>query len=247
MATAIDPTKLVQGVNVTDDDLRIQCPTSILVAGPSQSGKSHFLLNLVQYRESIFSVNFARIIYCQSNVHSDKNRDMFAQIQAIFPHAEQWQGIPILEELHLNTNNVHTLLLIDDLMDEIVGSFRMNNLAVKDVHNYKITAVFVFQNYFSRGKWGNNLVKNCQYKIIFYNRCEMLELRTISSHLFDAPKFLKHNFEILEKIFPADRNYYILIDTHAGSKAKKLFCRSKIFPDNKGEFKPVIFFINPNY
>jgi len=218
----------------------------MLVAGPSQSGKSHFLLNLVKFREQLFTANFSRVIYCQKNIHTEKNKAFFAHLQELFPQAELVQGLPVLSELHLNINAIHTLLLVDDMMRDVVGCIGMNNLATNDVHNFNITVIFVFQNYFARGKYGNDLVRNCQYKVVFYNRTEMLELRTISTHTVDTPRFLSYNFNYLQRHYPEDRHHYILIDSHSKSPMSQMWCRARIFPDDQGEIKPIIFFVNPN-
>jgi len=138
--------------------------------------------------------------------------------------------------------------LIDDMMREVVKSDAMSDLVTNYVHAYNISVVFVFQNYFARGRHGNNLVRNCQYKVLFRNRSENLEMRTISTHLVDAPRFLNFNFQFLDRHYPGKRGKYLIIDAHPASNMSEMWCRTHIFPQEKGgEIKPLIFFVNPNF
>jgi len=88
-----------------------------------------------------------------------------------------------------------------------------------------------------RGRYGNNLVKNCHYKLIFYNRGEMLELRTISSHITDVPRFFKANFKFLDKNYPNEPSHYLLVDNHPRSNLKVFFFVEPIFSPKTMEKK----------
>ncbi len=246
--TVVDPTLTAQEVRINEDGLKFITPFSMMIAGPSQSGKSEFIWNLIKFREDVCMSNFTRIIYCQANIHSPKNKLFFERLQNEFPKIEMIQGLPDIHTLRLNLNSLPTLIIIDDLMKEVVKSSPMADLATNDVHNHNISIIFVFQNYFARGQQGTSLIKNCHYKVLFYNRIELLELRNISTHTVVSPKFLEFNFNYLIKHFPNDPSHYIVIDGHNRSQLPWLFCKSHIFPKVKGgEIKPLIFFVNPNY
>jgi hypothetical protein len=249
MTTAlINPTLSVQSVTLGNEELKLKTPFAMMIAGPSQSGKSEFMLNLVKFREDVCTTNFTRIIYCQANSYAHKNQVFFHKLQAEFPQAELIQGLPDINALHLNLNSLHTLILIDDMMREVAKSNEMVDLVTNDVHNFNISVAFTFQNYFVRGRHGNTLIRNCQYKVLFYNRSEMLELRSISTQTVDSPRFLKFNFHYLYSHYPQDPSHYILLDGHPRSQLGEMWCRSHIFPAFPGgEIKPLIFFVNPNF
>ena len=61
----INPRATVQKVKLDKDDLKLRTPFSMAVAGPSQCGKSRFIVKLIENRDSIFAGTFHRIIYCQ--------------------------------------------------------------------------------------------------------------------------------------------------------------------------------------
>lgn len=244
--TLINPRLQIQTIKTDSDVLKFMCPFAMTISGPSQAGKSEFLYQMVKFREQVCTATFHRIIYCQSNSYSQKNQEFFKRLQELFPQLEIHQGLPNLTELQLNMNNLHSLLLVDDLMDPIMKSNDMVELVSKDVHNFNISVIFVLQNYFATSKHGKTLTRNCQYKVFFYNRIELLELRNISSQIAAAPNFLAANFHFLMSNFPDEKFPYLIIDGHSKSKAGDFPYRSRIFPIND-KIEPIIFYPNPDY
>jgi len=242
-----DPKLPVQEVNLSDDDLKLKWNFSMYISGPSQAGKSYLLLDIVKFRAQVCTQNFSRIIYCQSNSYSHKNQQFIKKLQAEFPTLELCNGLPNLNELNLTINNAPSLVLIDDLMDEVLNSNSMVHLASTDSHNFNISVIFVVQNYFASGRYGKTLVRNCHYRLFFYNRIEQLELRNISSQISTYPNFMQANFDYLCKHYP-DIPPYLLIDGHSSSPAKVLWCRSHIFPKGpENKITPIVFFLNLDY
>lgn len=243
MAFKIDPNLKVQEIKMNSDGLKFKTPFGMLVCGPSQSGKSEFLFNLVKFREDLFTNQFERIIYCQANSFSAKNQSFFERLKSEFSTIELCQGLPSISGLNLDLNNSPSLLLIDDLMTSVLWSQAMVELLANEVHNYNISVVIVLQNYFASGKFGKTLIRNCQYRVFFYTRVQQLELRTISSQISDNPNFFAANFEFLYKTFPNSPSHYLLIDGHFRTQSADLWCRSNIFPKEKnGEIIPIIFY-----
>lgn len=238
----------VQEIHLSNNALKLKCPFSMVCSGPSQVGKSHFMYNIVKFRHDLCSDTFQRIIYCNSNCYAHKNQIFIKELKSEFPKLEIHQGLPNLAELQLTFNNHPSLLLIDDLMDDVLNSSSMVQLMTTDVHNYNISVIFTLQNYFANGKFGRTLIRNCHYRTFFYNHVEQLELRNISSQISNAPNFLASSFEFLQKKFPKSKSHYLLIDGHSRSESNSLFCRSHIFPSKTGEIiTPLIFFPNPDY
>jgi len=248
MALNINPKLTAQEINLTDKDLMLKCPFSMVISGPSQAGKSHFIYQLVRFRKLVCTQKFTRIIYCQSNNFSHKNQSFIKELENEFPSLEICQGLPKINDLHLTINNEPSLLLIDDLMEEVLNSSSMLHLVSNDVHNFNISVVFVLQNYFAQSRYGKTLVRNCQYKVFFYNRIEQLELRNISTQVSTHPNFFRANYEFLCKTFPNEKSVYLLIDGHSRSPSKQLWCRSLIFPRGpKNEINHIVFFPNPDF
>jgi hypothetical protein len=244
----INPSLLVQEVNINDDDLKLKTPFCSSISGCSQSGKSEMLFNFVKYREDVFTTKFHRIIYSEPHSLSTKNNNFFIRLQNEFPQIERCFGLPNLVQLNLTHNTLPCLLLIDDQMNEVLSSDEMLNSATKNVHHFNLTVFFTMQNYFQANRYRQAFVKNCQYRFFFYNRIDQRELNLISSQIANSPKFLASNFEFLYKKYPNVHSHYLLIDGQFSSRINDFWCRTFIFPQTKGGIiQPIIFLKNPNY
>lgn len=121
----------------------------------------------------------------------------------------------------------------------------MVEIATVHSHNFNLSVVFVLQNFYANGKYSTTLQRNSQYKVLFYNSADLVELRHLSSQMSNSPKFLSQCFDYLMEHFPDSKSFYLLIDAHYRSAIKKFWCRSHIFPDvHRGDITPVLFFPN---
>jgi hypothetical protein len=243
----IDLKAPVQKITLTEDGTKLKAPFTMTISGPSQCGKSEFIFNLIKFRNDVVTADFKRIIYCQSNCFSAKNLQFFDRLKKEFEPLEILQGLPDINELQLTFNNEPALLIVDDLMNDVINSKKMVEIATIHAHNFNLSVVFVLQNFYASGKFSTTLQRNSQYKVLFYNSADLSELRHLSSQMSNNPKFLSLCFEYLMNNFPNSKSFYLLIDAHYRSNIKKFWCRSHLFPEvPKGEIIPIVFFPNKN-
>ena len=119
---------IANGITLEEDSLRFIVPCSMSISGPSQSGKSEFIVNLVKYRHLLFTSEFSRIIYCQPEILSHRSNSCFEKIKASFSQAELVNGLPNISKLNLDLNSLPTLLIIDDQMTTFLDSPAMVDL-----------------------------------------------------------------------------------------------------------------------
>jgi len=236
----INPKAIVQIVNLPEDCNKLQVPCAICIAGPSQSGKSSFIVNLIKYRKDVFTQDFEKCYYCQPSNLCVRSNPIFDQIQQSFPSAELICGLPNINKLNLNLDSSPKIVIIDDLMQDLLNSAEIVTLLSVHVHHSNITVVFTLHNFFAASRHGKTIARNLNVKVFFYNRLDLRELKIISSQIGSNPNFLQECFEFLMKKFPAE-NAYVLIDGLFKSKMKSMYVRTHIFPVN-GEIKPIIFF-----
>ena len=125
--------KGLEVLNFEPDELKFQTPCSICVSGPSQSGKSQWIVKLVKYRSTLFSGPFHEILYCVPENLSLNPNPIFEQIKSSYPMAKLIYGLPDITKLNLNFDNAPKLLIIDDLMTEFLASFQMVKLLTVEV------------------------------------------------------------------------------------------------------------------
>ena len=239
----INPRATVQKVKLDKDDLKLRTPFSMAVAGPSQCGKSRFIVKLIENRDSIFAGNFHRIIYCQPESLAHRPNPIFNQILASFPSAELLSGLPDISKLHLDIGNQSSLVIIDDQMNAFMASEAMLHLLTVSCHHNCVNIIYSLQNFFTPSKHGKTLMRNTHYKCLFFNRTDLTELRNISLQIVPRNAgFLESCFQFLFKHFPHDESHYILVDGHFRSKIAQFFIRSQLFPDENGIVRPIVFF-----
>ena len=241
MALNINPKAIVQNVTINNDTLKFKTPCAMCISGPSMSGKSELIVKLIVHREELFDVKFQQIFYCEPESLVLRHNPIFENIKKEFPTAQLIIGLPDVSKLNLNLDSTPKLLIIDDLMTEFLISAAMVHLLSVQVHHFNITTIFTLQNFFAQSKFGKTMARNFNYKIIFYNRLDLTEIRTISTQICHQPRFLLESFEFLRKKFP-NEPAYIVIDGHIQSPLKELFVRSQIFPLSDGQIKPIFFF-----
>ena len=224
-----------------ENELKFQTPCSICVSGPSQSGKSQWIVKLIQNRQKLFTVSFLELYYCVPENVSFNPNPIFEEIKKAYPNAKLIFGLPDVTKLNLNFDSTPKLLIIDDLMTEFLNSFQMVKLLSVEVHHCNITTIFTLHNLFAPSKFGRTITRNINYKVLFSNRLDLKEIRNVSLQISNHPNFLSESFLFLNKEYPSDPAY-ILIDGHIKSKLKNLFVRSRIFPDLDSEIRPVFFF-----
>lgn len=240
---SIDPSALVQEVELGENDLKFKAPFVLCVSGATMSGKSEFILNLITHRHEMFDVKFDQIIYCEPERLVLRPNPIFDRLKQACPSAQLVIGLPDISKLNLDLDTRHKLVVIDDLMEPFLNSQAMVQLLSIDCHHSNISTIYTVQNFFAQSRFRKTLSKNVNYRCLFFNRLDLTEIRMISMQICHQPKFLLECFEFLQKEFPHSPPY-IIIDGHNQSRLKKLFIRSQILPNEKNEITPIFFFPN---
>lgn len=245
----INPELLIQKLTLSPDSLKLKVPFCMALSGSSGSGKSTLVFQLIQHRDQVFDKPFHRIIYCMPSSLYPNNSEYFEKLRNVFPDVELCIGIPKLSQLGLEFNSHLTpcLLILDDLMTEVMNSATMHDIFTQHSNHKCLSVCLTLQNYYCPSRFGKSIIKNCQYRILFYNRLEERELNIISSQITGNSKFLVSNFKFLFKTYPSLPSHYILIDGQYRSNIPQFFCRTFILPNASNEISPLIFFVNPYY
>ena len=72
-------------------------------------------------------------------------------------------------------------LFLDDLSQEILKNPFVEQMFLQHSHHNRASIIFTTQNYFNNGS--RNIIRNCNYKIIFRDPTDDVTLRNISSQL----------------------------------------------------------------
>ncbi len=236
--------RLVQEVEVPKDFAKIQCPSRMVVSGPSMIGKSRFALKLIQFRDDIYSDSFDRILYALPESSMHLHQHFIKELRNICSFIEIVEGLPDIESLNLaSEKSSHKLLIMDDLMQQAFASNQILELVTSTSHHSNISVVIICQSIFLPSKHRLTLVRNCSEKVIFHNKVDHNQLAVLSRHIAPGnPNLLKECFDFIYKITSKEDLKYVLIDASPLSKLPYNAClRTFIFPQKDGKIRPVFF------
>lgn len=177
-------------------------PFSSLIAGPTQSGKTFFVFEILRNADTLISPPPDTLTYCYS-VWQDKFDHETQKNTKIEFH----QGLPSLEKFDPNKNN---LIVLDDLMSECENSEDIRKLFTIDSHHRNISVFFLVQNIFSKGKFMRTISLNCHYLVIFKNPRDKSQINVLARQMFPN----KSNFflEAFDDAVEKKSHSYLFVD-----------------------------------
>lgn len=195
-----------------------------IVFGQSGSGKTQFIYKVLQNRQHVFNGNYPVKIRYYYGIW----QDLFTKIEREIDDISFHQGLPTEEELLSFTDpNIHTLIIIDDLMQEACNSQVVELIFTRLSHHRLLTCFYLLQNPFVQGKVQSTINTNTKYIEIFRSPRSLMQLRYLNSQLFpDSPGLL---VEAYNDAMNCDKYGYLVIDLtpHCPDDIR---IRTKIFP-----------------
>lgn len=89
----------------------------MLVCGPSQAGKSHFIKEVIKQRQHVYSHGFERILLCLPPGGLHTQTDFIEALREHFNALEVVPGLPNVDALKLTLDPTSAkLLILDDLV-----------------------------------------------------------------------------------------------------------------------------------
>lgn len=163
---------------------RFEAPFGALICGPTMSGKSHFVATLIEKRHEMIDKPIDRVVYCYGQWQK-----MFENLR---PHVEFYEGLnEVFGSDHFFDPAVPTLLILDDLAQELAGNPRASKLFTQGIHHKNVSVVLIMQNLYTQGRAMRDIQLNAQYMVLFkmtrdINQIEMLGRQTGLPHLTEA-------------------------------------------------------------
>ena len=196
-------------------DPRLKHPFTCMVVGPTQCGKTRFVLELIRRSSSIHPPP-ERIVWCFGCY-----QDLFRNVDGV----EFVEGVPDMNIL--DGGKKRTLLIIDDLMSETDS--RMTKTSTKGSHHLNCSVIYISQNLFNKGKENRNICLNTHYLVLFKNPRDFAQILHLGRQIFpDAIKYFKESFADATSL-PYD---YLLIDLRT-TTPEDLRLRTDIFSDDR--------------
>ena len=187
-----------------------------MVCGPTQCGKTRFVLKLLFYANSMIFPPPERIVWF-FGYYKESFRDLFRQVEFV-------EGLPPpLDYL----DGRRTLVIIDDLMSETDD--RVTKLFTKGSHHKHASVIYLDQNLYHRRKENRNISLNTHYLILFKNPRDIGQILYLGRQLYPGKtKFVSEVFANA-----TSKPYvYLLIDIKT-TTSDELRLRTEVFPREK--------------
>ena len=200
-----ETSQLVEFVKEKSVDAHFKHPFTCLVVGPSESGKSTFVHDLLIYLEDDFT---DVVIYLGTSV--DQNPTFLSLLEkklsfklTLVNLSEKYGPHPgTSEELLKDVTQLCTTmqeehkklcLVFDDLMTELNNSSLISDLFSKYSSHTKTTVIFITQNLFYKGKKQSESVtmyRNTKYLVLFRSGMDQTTFQVVAKRIGVSTKFL---------------------------------------------------------
>lgn len=197
-------------ISFTMDILRLKHPFTLLAAGPTGSGKTHFVKKLIETK-MIYPLPKA-IVWCYG---------IYQKMYSGMSNVQFHEGLPT----NLNQYS-DALIVIDDLMSELGGDQTLTKLFTKSSHHKNLSIIFIVQNVFHKGKEMREISLNAHYLVLFKNRRDQSQIMHLGRQLYPRKvKFFQESYEDA-----TSKPYgYLLIDLKCDTE-EALRMRTGMFP-----------------
>ena len=189
-------------------EFTFQHPYAMLVVGPSQCGKTHFVKQLLTSPRIAYPDKKPVKVYWFYNQWQPIYEDIRRVLKKNIRFA---QGVPDLNE---DLSNIHpalnNMIVLDDLMAEAKDSPVVSKLFTQGRHR-NASVILLLQNMFPKGKFNTDISRNALYKVLFRSPGDRKQIDIMAEQTFakDRPHFMKAYTQETEKPYG-----YILLDNH---------------------------------
>jgi hypothetical protein len=189
--------------NIDPDLLKLITPFSLVLAGPSGSGKSKFLFELLDNLENCTLPKIEKVIF------------IYGVYQDLYKNYPNIHFTDSLEYMKVRPPE-NTLLILDDCMSQVKDSSLLEQLFTRGRHEH-ISVILVLQSMFYKGTVLKTVRDNATYMAITNHIQDQTRLYTFSSQLE-----LKNSSYFIDSYADAmkTRFNYLFIDLHPKSQLR---------------------------
>ena len=203
-------------------NIQLICPSNIVICGPTGSGKTNIVGNLLTYKDIIFNINPKYVIL------------FYAQPQPIY---DEWAKSGLIHEMHQTFPNLDelkqilsshkkegTICIFDDLM--LMSSNDSSDIFTVIGHHYNCVNIFTSQSLFFDQKHYRTMMLNAHYLFLTKSPRDRSQIIYLGKQI--SPYNTKY---VVDSYFDATVNpySYIFFDFHQ-SQSELVRIRSNIFP-----------------
>ena len=158
-------------------DPRLRSCFCLQISGPSGSGKTVWVKKLLENVDYMIDKKVEQIIYCYGEY-----QPIFQEIQTKLPQIQFIEGFPDVKSI--TDPSFHTLMIIDDLQNELSNNVELANLFTKGSHHRCISVIFLQQALYNKGKFSRLCSLNCHYMVLFKSPRDQTIIYMLARQMF---------------------------------------------------------------
>jgi len=193
-------------------------PFNIVISGSSNTGKSEWVLKLIENASTMISPPVDLIIYCYKEFQA-----RFKRVKGVIFHEGFDESLVSKEKLQ----NRSVLLILDDLMTSIKSDVLLNIFLVMS-HHRRVNPVYICHNlYYSELKCMRTISLNTTYNVIMKNPRDKSSIECLGRQMFpgDSRWFMEsYNHACSLNLFS-----YLVIDSKS-TTPDEIRLRTNIWP-----------------
>jgi hypothetical protein len=198
--------------------MQFEHPFTAIIAGPTGSGKTQLVKNILLNAKTMINPPPHRIIW----YYSEWQEELASALASI--QIEWVQGTPSIEDFTVGGSRP-ILVIVDDQMLE--AGKKMSDLFTKGSHHRNLSVFFLVQNFFEKNQRTVSL--NAQYVVFFKNPRSKSQFSFLARDMYpDDWRFLVDAYNDAT----APPHGYLMIDLKQGT-SDYLRCLTNILPDQR--------------
>ena len=222
-------------VNVPKDVALFKCPARIVVAGPSESGKTMMITEILKHLDTMFDCKFESVTVSIPENCAILMSEFLSKVREILPDVHIVQGLPKLTDFI--GDDRPKLLVIEDQQMQLESSKQYTEAFHRWSHHSSLSLIYSVQNIFGRQSFSRLQTTNVKYCILLDNPSDQLSLSHISSRIFPSnPGLLRQAMDFVQD--RSDIKFkYIMLDFTRDRFRRQYICKTFIFPDPHNEYR----------
>jgi hypothetical protein len=194
--------------------LKMENPFGMLVCGPTSSGKTTFIINMLK-NPGIFENRFHKILWCNKEKNAIPKNLYGLNIDYIHEIPENFE----------NPNGKPMLIILDDMMTDAAANLKICELFTKGSHHRNLSIILITQNIFHQGKYCRDISLNAKYIVVFKNPRDKTQFNHLARQIY--PENTLALQRLYKEITQAPHSY-LFIDLSQGINESLRF-RTDIF------------------
>lgn len=207
----------------------IKTPSNIQISAPSLTGKTHFVIKMIEDENYIFDQHIEHIFFCYN-----LDQEMYEPLKSN-PKVTLFKGLPQEKQLSewADKHKGIKICIFDDLGIQLQRSENLE-LAYNCVsvlsHHLQYTFIFILQNLFSKPL--RHLSVNTHYFVLLPYVRDQNQIKILSRQLYaeKSNTFMKIYHDALSTSAIGDfQRGYLLVDAHPDNSTNKFRLYTNIF------------------